>query len=85
MFFKQDVANEKMIRVTRRNDKIQKDFFSAAEYGVYAVVQEIEIAYYKKKHNHKIKSYSLAVSDANDKLNSRRRAGRDLNNRRRKR
>jgi hypothetical protein len=82
--FKQDVANEKMIRVTRRNDKIQKDFFSAAEYGVYAVVQEIEIAYYKKKHNHKIKSYSLAASNSNERTN-RRRSGRNLDNRRRNR
>lgn len=83
--FKQDVANEKMIRVTRRNDKIQKDFFSAAEYGVYAVVQEIEIAYYKKKHNHKIKSYSLAASNSNERINNRRRSGRNLDNRRRSR
>lgn len=82
--FKQDVANEKMIRVTRRNDKIQKDFFSAAEYGVYAVVQEIEIPYYKRKHNTKIKNYSLGAIQESSNISGRRRS-RDLNNRRRRR
>ena len=82
--FKQDVANEKMIKVIRRNDKIQKDFFSAAEYGIYAVVQEIEIPYYKKRHNTKIKNYSLAVSNNHSDIN-RRRSNRDLRSRRRTR
>ena len=37
------------MRVDRRNKKIQKDFFSAAEYGVYATNVYIEQNYYKKK------------------------------------
>ena len=43
-----DAANSTM-RVDRRDKKIQKDFFSAAEYGVYATVQYIEQNYYSKK------------------------------------
>lgn len=42
------------MRVDRRDKKIQKDFFSAAEYGVAAVVQYIEQDYYnrrRKKNN----------------------------------
>ena len=37
------------LRIVRRNDQIQKDFFSAAEYLVYAVNQYFEQDYYKKK------------------------------------
>ena len=37
------------MRVDRRDKKIQKDFFSAAEYGVYATNVYIEQNYYKKK------------------------------------
>lgn len=43
-----DATNSTM-RVDRRDKKIQKDFFSAAEYGVYATVQHIEQNYYNKK------------------------------------
>lgn len=39
----------KTMRVRRRDSKIQKDFFSAAEYAVYAVNQEFELEYYKKR------------------------------------
>lgn len=45
------------LRIDRRNKKIQKDFFSAAEYGVYAVSEQIEKAYYKKRQK---KDYSWA-------------------------
>ena len=45
------------LRVDRRNKKVQKDFFSAAEYGVYAVSVYIEQEYYKKRQK---KSYSWA-------------------------
>jgi hypothetical protein len=45
------------LRIDRRNKKIQKDFFSAAEYGIYAVSEQIEKAYYKKRQK---KSYSWA-------------------------
>ena len=37
------------MRVDRRDKKIQKDFFSAAEYGVYATNVYIEQGYYNKK------------------------------------
>ena len=37
------------MRVDRQDKKIQKDFFSAAEYGVYAVNSYIEQEYYNKK------------------------------------
>jgi len=37
------------LRIDRRNKKIQKDFFSAAEYGIYAVSTQIEQEYYKKR------------------------------------
>lgn len=38
-----------VLRVKRRNQAIQKDFFSAISYGVYAVNKEIELNHYKKK------------------------------------
>lgn len=37
------------MKVDRRDKKIQKDFFSAAEYGIYAVNTYIEQDYYNKK------------------------------------
>jgi hypothetical protein len=40
------------MQVTRRNNRIQKDFFSACEYLVYGVNQQIEVPYYNKLHNH---------------------------------
>jgi hypothetical protein len=46
-----DKMNQTM-QITRRNNRIQKDFFSAAEYLVYGVNQQIELAYYSKLHNH---------------------------------
>ena len=38
-----------VLRVKRRNAAIQKDFFSAASYTIYACHKEIELNYYKKK------------------------------------
>jgi hypothetical protein len=86
--FKQDLANENMIKVIRRNDKIQKDFFSAAEYLVYAVVQEIELPYYKKKKEQQTKKYSLTSGStpvANRVSRNNRRNGGNLSSRRRTR
>lgn len=37
------------MRIIRRDQKIQKDFFSAIEYLVYGVNQHIEVDYYKKR------------------------------------
>jgi hypothetical protein len=45
-----DKINQSM-QITRRNAKIQKDFFSACEYLVYGVNQQIEIPYYGRLHN----------------------------------
>ena len=45
-----DKINQSM-QITRRNAKIQKDFFSACEYLVYGVNQQIEILYYGRLHN----------------------------------
>ena len=86
--FKQDIANENMIKVIRRNNKIQKDFFSAAEYLVYGVVQEIELPYYKKKKELQTKKYSLTSGTFNNgtgdhDINKRRNGS--ITNRRRKR
>ena len=36
------------LRVSRLNNQIQKDFFSAAEYGIYATHLEFELPHYKK-------------------------------------
>lgn len=85
--FKQDLTNDNMIRVVRRDEKIQKDFFSAAEYGIYAVVQEIELPYYKRKKavtNKKLELKSYSGTQSSSKRTNRRSA-RDLSTRRRKR
>ena len=39
----------KTMRVRRRDSGIQKDFFSATEYGIFAVNQVFELEYYKKR------------------------------------
>ena len=48
------------MKVDRQDKKIQKDFFSAAEYGVYATNVYLEQEYYNKKR-HKKKRWSDAV------------------------
>lgn len=49
----EDVSDniQKGLKVKRRNPKIQKDFFSAAEYGVYAVHIYLETKYYNDRKN----------------------------------
>ena len=37
------------LRIVRRNKKIQKDFFSALEYGVHAIHEYFEVPYYSEK------------------------------------
>ena len=39
----------KAMRIRRRDSKIQKDFFSATEYAVYATNLYIELEYYGKR------------------------------------
>lgn len=41
--------NSTNLYITRRNTNIQKDFFSAAEYGVYGVMMHKEMPYYQAK------------------------------------
>jgi len=48
-----DNLNQSIIRVKRRNQKVQKDYFSASEYGIYAVHQFIEVPYFVKKRKKK--------------------------------
>lgn len=48
------------MRVDRRNKKIQKDFFSAAEYLIYAVNTHIEQDYYNRKRK-KANRWSKAI------------------------
>lgn len=43
----------KAMRIRRRNPKIQKDFFSATEYAVYAVNTHIEIEHYSRNRRRK--------------------------------
>jgi cobalamin biosynthesis protein CobT len=49
----------KTMKVKRRDNTIQKDFFSAAEYGVYAVKFTFELEYYKKRRKQKHKASSF--------------------------
>lgn len=48
-----DNMNFQVIRVSRRNKKIQKDFFSAAEYGVYGVHEYLEVPHFANKRKKK--------------------------------
>ncbi len=59
------------MRVDRRDKKIQKDFFSAAEYGVYAASMYIEQDYYKRKRkrNNKLMN-AVFVTTCGNKSNT---------------
>ena len=84
--FKQDLANDNMIRVIRRDDKIQKDFFSAGEYGIYAVVQMFELPYYKKKRtltSKKITLKSYNTTSTSNRASRRNRSSLDSRRNRR--
>lgn len=48
-----------ILKVTRRDSKVQKDFFSALEYGVYGVHEYFEMSYYKKRKKKKSKFADL--------------------------
>jgi len=48
-----------VLRVKRRNTSIQKDFFSALSYGIYAVHKENELGYYKRKDGRNRKAFFL--------------------------
>jgi hypothetical protein len=48
------------MKIVRRNSQVQKDFFSMAEYLVWAVNQQVEMDYYKhKKKTEKIRTISF--------------------------
>lgn len=49
-----------VLRVKRRNGAIQKDFFSAISYGVYAVHRQYELEFYKRKQ--KKKGFFIAMT-----------------------
>lgn len=51
------------MRVDRQDKKIQKDFFSAAEYGVYATNVYFEQEYYNKKRRKKSKWSNAVLID----------------------
>lgn len=48
------------VKVVRRNNKIQKDFFSMSEYLVWGVNQYIELEYYKNKTKNNGKKRTIA-------------------------
>ena len=51
------------MKIRRRNDKIQKDFFSAAEYAVYATNIEIELTHYGRRKNRNMKASDFVLID----------------------
>ena len=57
-----DAANNNLV-VDRRNKKIQKDFYSAVSYGVYAIHTEIEVPYYanRRKKQFKLTDYIVGA------------------------
>ena len=50
------------LRIVRRNNAIQKDFFSMAEYLVWATNQYFELDYYKRRRDKK-KKRVIAIFD----------------------
>ena len=68
------------IIITRRSDKIQKDFFSSVEYLVYAVQQYLELPYYKEKK--KKENRKVVLKSTMSSTNSSRGSSRSLDSRR---
>jgi len=50
-----DASNPNNIKIKRRDQRIQKDFFSAISYGVFAINQYLELDYYAKKRKKTMK------------------------------
>jgi len=48
-----DNLGSNTLRIVRRNKKVQKDFFSALEYGVSAIHDHFEVPYYTEKRRKK--------------------------------
>ncbi len=57
-----DNVNRSM-RIRRRDNKIQKDFFSAAEYAVYATNMYLELEYYGKRRRVSAKAEDFVLFD----------------------
>lgn len=51
------------MRIKRRDNSIQKDFFSAAEYGVYGTNIFLELEYYKKSRKTRYKASDFVLFD----------------------
>ncbi len=51
------------MKVTRRDTKIQKDFFSAAEYAIFGVNQHIELQHYKSRRKSRVSAKDLVFMD----------------------
>ena len=49
-----DNLNPNNLQVKRRNAKIQKDFYSAASYGIYGIHNYFEVPYYTKKRKKRV-------------------------------
>lgn len=50
------------LKIIRRNTLIQKDFFSMAEYLVWAVNQYFELEYYKKRRNKSKERFTVLIN-----------------------
>jgi len=58
----------KGLKVVRRNDKIQKDFFSAISYGVYGVHVFIELPYYNKRRKKTVSIDKFIMGDSHKQM-----------------
>ena len=71
----------KGLKVVRRNEKIQKDFFSAISYGVYGVHVYLELPYYNKKRKKTVSIGKFIMGDSHKKLMKRKAPKNRLNRR----
>ena len=65
--------NSTNLYIVRRNNNIQKDFFSAAEYGVYGVMMYKEMPYYQAKAKRKRQIVAFGSGTTNSAAVSNRR------------
>lgn len=79
-----DAINNYVI-ITQRNKDIQKDFFSASEYLVYAVGQQIELPYFKEQRKKELSKKMISFVTTSEPPSNDRRSGRNIESRRRHR
>lgn len=72
------------IQVERRNKNIQKDFFSAAEYGIYAASLWKEMPHYKEKARKRKQIVAFSTTSNEARSSSRMRSRAPVDRRRRK-